>query len=107
MPVRVPRTSRYGSSRPLHTAKPGRSTGVMTAAGRDAYGVDPADRSRVIARTPVSERGANFSAEDSSRRMGVSMGHRPGRETTRALLEKIAAGEAALKLRRQVIAWNP
>jgi hypothetical protein len=39
--------------------------------------------------------------------MGVSTVHRPGRETTRALLEKIAASEAALKLRRQVIAWNP
>lgn len=55
----------------------------------------------------MSERGANFGPECSSERMGVSTAHRPGRETTRALLEKIAAGEAALKLRRQVIAWNP
>jgi RNA polymerase sigma factor (sigma-70 family) len=39
--------------------------------------------------------------------MGVSIGHRPGRETTRALLEKIAGGEGALKIRRQVIGWNP
>lgn len=69
--------------------------------------VEPVDGRFVVERTETFERGANFAAYGSSGRMGVSMGHRPGQETTRALLEKIAAGEAAVKLRRQVIAWNP
>lgn len=65
------------------------------------------DGSRVMSQTAAPERGANFWLHGSSERMGVSIGHRPGRETTRALLEKIAGGEAALKLRRQVVGWNP
>src|SRR3954453_14887382 len=38
--------------------------------------------------------------------MGVSVGHRPGPETTRALLEKIAGGEAGRRLLAQVARWN-
>lgn len=37
----------------------------------------------------LAERGANFSSGGSSICMGVSLGHRPGRETTRAHLERI------------------
>ena len=38
--------------------------------------------------------------------MGVSVGHRPGPERTRALLETIAGGEAGRRLRAQVAGWN-
>src|SRR5215207_1074873 len=38
--------------------------------------------------------------------MGVFVGHRPGPETTRALLEKIAGGEASRRLLAQVARWN-
>ena len=54
-----------------------------------------------------AQRGANFSSGGSSICMGVSIGHRPGRETTRAHLERIAGGGAALKIRRQVLGWSP
>jgi DNA-binding CsgD family transcriptional regulator len=79
----------------------------VTGDGLDAIRVEPVDGRSVVERTETFERGANSSADGSSGRMGVSTGHRPGQETTRTLLEKIAAGDAALKLRRQVIAWNP
>lgn len=39
--------------------------------------------------------------------MGVLLGHRSGHETTRAHLERIAGGDGALKIRRQVLGWNP
>jgi hypothetical protein len=38
--------------------------------------------------------------------MGVSVGHQPGPERTRALLEKIAGGEAGRRLRAQFARWN-
>ena len=38
--------------------------------------------------------------------MGVLIGHPPGPETTRALLERIAGGEGARRLRAQVARWN-
>ena len=38
--------------------------------------------------------------------MGVLIGHRPGPETTRALVERIAGGEGARRLRAQVARWN-
>jgi RNA polymerase sigma factor (sigma-70 family) len=38
--------------------------------------------------------------------MGSSFAQQPGRERTRALLEQIAGGDAALRLRRQVLGWN-
>ena len=38
--------------------------------------------------------------------MGVLVGHRPGPETTRALLEAIAGGEGGRRLRAQVGRWN-
>src|SRR5215208_980675 len=38
--------------------------------------------------------------------MGVFVGHRPGPERTRALLERIAGGEAGRRLRAQVARWN-
>jgi len=38
--------------------------------------------------------------------MGVLMGHEPGRARTLALLEQIVGGDAALKLRRQVLGRN-
>jgi len=79
----------------------------VTEGGLDAIRVEPVGGSRVIGQTDIPDRGANFSSQGSSECMGVSNGHRPGRETTRALLEKIAGGDGAVKLRRQVIGWNP
>ncbi|MDP9294294.1 MAG: sigma-70 family RNA polymerase sigma factor, partial [Actinomycetota bacterium] len=39
--------------------------------------------------------------------MAVSIRHRPGPETTRALLEQIAGGDRVAQLRSQVASWNP
>src|SRR5829696_9307003 len=38
--------------------------------------------------------------------MGVLIGHRPGPETTRALVEQIAGGDGARRLRAHVARWN-
>ena len=38
--------------------------------------------------------------------MGVCTGHRPGQETTLALLEGIAGGEVGRRLRAQLARWN-
>src|SRR5829696_4381518 len=79
----------------------------MSDGGLDAIGVEPASGMNVSARTESTEQGANFLPGASCECMGVSLRTRPGRETTRAHLESIAGGSAALKLRRQVLGWNP
>lgn len=67
----------------------------------------PPDRAFLKLRREIfEERGANFPLPGSYECMGGSFGHQPGRETTRALLEQIAAGDGALRLRRQVLGWN-
>src|SRR5215207_3566157 len=79
----------------------------MSDGGLDAIGVEPASEVNVSARTESTGRGANFPPGGSCECMGVSIGKRPGPETTRAHLESIAGGDAALKLRRQVLGSNP
>ena len=58
--------------------------------------------------TPASGEngGANSAALASSEGMVATNGHRPGAETTRALLEAIAGGRRAEQLRATVAAWN-
>jgi DNA-directed RNA polymerase specialized sigma24 family protein len=88
---------------PLPTC--GRRRGALSEGGLDAMRVEPVEGRSVIGQIP--DRGANFLSRDSSECMGVSNGHQAGRDTTRALLEKIAGSDAAVKIRRQVIGWNP
>lgn len=51
--------------------------------------------------------GASFASSASTSRMAVSIGDRPGRETTRALLAGIVRGERGAQLRAAVARWNP
>jgi RNA polymerase sigma factor (sigma-70 family) len=67
---------------------------------------EPRSGSVVIALTGIDKEGASFPAAPSSGGMATSIGHRPGLETTRALLEEIAGGERGAQLRATVAAWN-
>jgi DNA-directed RNA polymerase specialized sigma24 family protein len=77
----------------------------LSEGGLDAMRVEPGDGPSVLGQ--ITDRGANFSSRDSSECMGVSNGHQLGPDTTRALLEKIAGSDAAVKIRRQVLGWTP
>lgn len=59
-----------------------------------------------LERNDFEQGGANFSRLGSLGCMGVFVGHRPGRETTRRLLEQIAGGQAGRRLRAQLARWN-
>ena len=55
---------------------------------------------------PGEKEGANSAALASSEGMVATNGHRPGAETTRALLEAIAGGRRGEQLRATVAGWN-
>src|SRR5215210_5616535 len=78
----------------------------MTGDPLSARRVEPGRRPVVSNRPDPEDEGANFSTAGSLRCMGVLIGHPPGPETTRALLERIAGGEGARRLRAQVARWN-
>jgi RNA polymerase sigma factor (sigma-70 family) len=61
----------------------------------------------VSARTFGAAQGANLAGCGSSDGMGVSTAHLSGPDATRAVLEAVVAGDAALRLRRQVLGWHP
>src|SRR4051794_7598611 len=67
---------------------------------------EPSARPLVFALTAIDEVGAKTEDLASSGGMAVSIGSRPGRDTTRALLERIVAGERGAQLRATVAGWN-
>ncbi len=78
----------------------------MTGDGLSATHVEPGRGHVFINRPDPEDEGANFSTPGSLGCMGVLIGHPPGPETTRALLERIAGGEGGRRLRAQVARWN-
>jgi RNA polymerase sigma factor (sigma-70 family) len=77
-----------------------RSEGLETAS------VEPHAGSSALTPAPGEKEGANFAALPSSGGMVATIGHRPGADTTRALLEAIARGRRGEQLRATVAAWN-
>jgi RNA polymerase sigma factor (sigma-70 family) len=78
----------------------------VTGSGLNAVSGEPRSGSVVIAQTGIETEGANFPAAPSSGGMATTIGHRPGPETTLALLEEIAGGKRGAQLRATVAAWN-
>ena len=68
--------------------------------------VEPQSGPRVTVLTQSAQVGASSLAPRSTECVAVTIGHRPGHETTRALLERIAGGERGAQLRSQVASWN-
>src|SRR4051794_33940574 len=81
--------------RPYDTALPGR-----------ALSDELLDR-MVSAQTSSAVQGAKLAASGSSDGMGVSTARLSDPDATRAVLEAVVAGDAALRLRRQVLGWHP
>lgn len=81
--------------------RPGRAVGAARVTGLTQLETANATDHAICA-----GRGANSCGPDSMGCMGVSVGHRPGREITRALLEQIAGGEAGRRLHGQLARWN-
>lgn len=82
------------------------SAGLDTPRGRSVGGA-PAARPDGCAPNFLDDRGATFPAPTSLGAVAAFTGHPPGRETTRALIERIAGSELGAKLRSQVVAWHP
>ena len=83
----------------------------MSSGGWNVSRGQPAGDSRYATRLPscefLEERGATFPAPTSLEAVAASTGQPPGRETTRALIERIAGSDLGAKLRSQVAAWHP
>jgi RNA polymerase sigma factor (sigma-70 family) len=79
----------------------------VSGTGLDAEHVEPSERTRVIDLTSPTVEGASVAGSASTGLVATMTGCPPGRETTRAFVERIAGGDHGGRLRWQVARWNP
>src|SRR4051794_19691717 len=106
-----PRTSARPSSVDAKAPETVKRRGTSNSAASAAPRLTPGDRGRRSAQARTcrlaEEGGANLHPGASLRVVAAINGHRPGREVTRALVERAASGEPGARLRSQIAAGRP